>query len=113
MGFLQLVYQSGLPFPPPADHVLSEISAMTHPSWVAIRGMACSFIAMQAPVWQQGSDPWRGDGEEQESLACCSPFFSSREELDTTWLLNNNNIIALDQQVDLGRWTCYLYIYQY
>ena len=57
MGFLQLVYQSGLPFPPPVDHVLSEISAMTHPSWVAIHGMARSFIAMQAPVQQQGSDP--------------------------------------------------------
>ena len=53
MGFLELVYQSSLPFPPPVDHVLSEISTMTCPSWVAIRGMALSFIAMQAPLQQQ------------------------------------------------------------
>ena len=28
-----------------------------------------------------------GDGEEQGSLACCSPW--GREELDMTWQLNN------------------------
>ena len=30
-----------------------------------------------------------GDGDGQGSLACCSPW--GHKELDTTWLLNNNN----------------------
>ena len=30
-----------------------------------------------------------GDGEEQRSLVCCSPW--GRKELDTTGQLNNNN----------------------
>ena len=25
----------GLPFPSPVDHILSDLSTMTHPSWVA------------------------------------------------------------------------------
>ena len=32
----------------------------------------------------------QGDDEGQGSLACCSPW--GCEELDTTWLLNNNNM---------------------
>ena len=32
-----------------------------------------------------------GDGERQESLACCSPW--GREESDTTWQLNNTKQI--------------------
>ena len=28
-----------LPFPSPVDHVLSELSSMTHPSWVAPHSM--------------------------------------------------------------------------
>ena len=32
------------------DHVLSELSAMTHPSWVALRGMAHSFIELDKAV---------------------------------------------------------------
>ena len=32
MGFSQQEYWSGLPFPPPVDHVLSELFTMTHPS---------------------------------------------------------------------------------
>ena len=34
----------GLPFPPPVDHILSELSAMTLPSWVALHGMAHRFV---------------------------------------------------------------------
>ena len=34
---------SGLPFPPPVDYVLSELSAMTNPSWLALPGMTYSF----------------------------------------------------------------------
>ena len=44
MGISQLVYCSGLPFPPPVDHILSELSTVTHPSWVALHSMAHSFI---------------------------------------------------------------------
>ena len=44
MGYSWQEYWSGLPFPPSADHVLSELSTMTHPSWVAVHSMAHSFI---------------------------------------------------------------------
>ena len=36
MGFLQEEYWSGLPFPPPVDHVSSELSTMTCSSWVSL-----------------------------------------------------------------------------
>ena len=35
MGFSRQEYWSGLPFPSPVDHILSDLSTMTHPSWVA------------------------------------------------------------------------------
>ena len=50
MGFSKLEYQRGLPFPFPVDHVLSELSTMTHPSWVALQGMAHSFIELDKAV---------------------------------------------------------------
>ena len=50
MGFLRQEYWSGLPFPSPVDHVLSELSTMTHPSWVALLGMAHSFIELDKAV---------------------------------------------------------------
>ena len=40
MGFSRQEYGSGLPFPSPADHILSDLSTMTRPSWVAPQGMA-------------------------------------------------------------------------
>ena len=33
------VYWGGLPFPSPVDHALSNLSAMTHLSWVVLHGM--------------------------------------------------------------------------
>ena len=50
MGFSQQEYRSGLPFSPPVDHVLSELSTMTHPFWVALYGMAQSFIELHRPL---------------------------------------------------------------
>ncbi|KAF7247156.1 Craniofacial development protein 2 [Varanus komodoensis] len=50
MGFSWQGYWSGLPFPSPVDHVLSELSAMTCPSWVALHGMAHSFIELHKPL---------------------------------------------------------------
>ena len=40
MGFSRQEYWSGLPFPSPEDHILSDLSTMTCPSWVAPQGMA-------------------------------------------------------------------------
>ena len=40
MGFSRQEFWSGLPFPSPVDHILSDLSTMTHPSWVAPNGMA-------------------------------------------------------------------------
>ena len=34
MGFSRQEYWSGLPFPSPVDHILSDLSTMTRPSWV-------------------------------------------------------------------------------
>ena len=35
MGFLRQEYWSSLPFPSPVNHILSDLSTMTHLSWVA------------------------------------------------------------------------------
>ena len=40
----------GLPFPSSVNHVLSELSTMTHPSWVVLHGMAHSFIELDKAV---------------------------------------------------------------
>ena len=50
LRFSRQEYWSGLPFPSPVDHVLSELSTMTHPSWVALHGMAHSFIELDKAV---------------------------------------------------------------
>ena len=42
--------RSGLSFPSPVDHILSELSTMTHLSWVALLGMAHSFIELDKAV---------------------------------------------------------------
>ena len=40
MGFSRQEYWNTLSFPSPVDHVLSELSTLTHPSWVALYNMA-------------------------------------------------------------------------
>ena len=50
MGFSRQEYWSGLPFPSPVDHILSELCTMTCLSWVALHGMAHSFIELDKPV---------------------------------------------------------------
>ena len=50
MGFSRQEYWSGLPFLSPVDHILSELSTMTHLSWVALHGMAHSFIELDNAV---------------------------------------------------------------
>ena len=46
MGFSRQETWSGLPFSSPVDHVLSELSTMTRPSWVTLHSMAYSFIEL-------------------------------------------------------------------
>ena len=46
MGFSRQDYWRGFSFPSPVDHVLSELSTMTHPSRVALHGMAHSFTEL-------------------------------------------------------------------
>ena len=50
MGFSKQKYWSDLPFPSPVDHILSEVSTMICPSWVALHGMAHSFIELDKAV---------------------------------------------------------------
>ena len=50
MGFSRKEYWCDLTFPSPGDHVLSELSTMTHPSWVAPHSIAHSFIELDKAV---------------------------------------------------------------
>ena len=50
MGFSRQEYWSGLPFPSPVDHILSEPSTMTHLFWVALHSMAHSFTELDKAV---------------------------------------------------------------
>ena len=49
MGFSRQEYWSGLPFPSPVDHILSDLSTMTRLSWVAPRAWL-SFIELDKAV---------------------------------------------------------------
>ena len=50
MGFSRQEYWSGLLFPSPVDHVLLEVSIMTHLSWEALHGRPPSFIESDKAV---------------------------------------------------------------
>ena len=50
MGFSRKEYWSGLPFHSPVDYVLLELSTITHLSWVAVQGMAHSFLELDKAV---------------------------------------------------------------
>ena len=50
MGFSRQEYWSGLPFPSPVDHVLSELSSLIRPSWAALHCMSHSFIELDKAV---------------------------------------------------------------
>ena len=47
MGFSWQENWNGLPFPPPVDHISSELFTVTCPSLVTLRGMAHSFIELR------------------------------------------------------------------
>ena len=73
IGFSRQECWSGLLFPSPVDHILSELSTMTRLSWVALRSMAHSFIELDKAVvhvirlvsflWLWFSDCLPSDGE--------------------------------------------------
>ena len=50
MEFSRQEYWSGLPFPSAVDQILSELSTVTHLSWVVLHGMAHSFIELDKAV---------------------------------------------------------------
>ena len=50
MGFSRQEYWSGLLFSSPVVYILSELSATTCPSWVALQGMAHSFVELDKAV---------------------------------------------------------------
>ena len=50
MGFSRQEYWSGLLFPSPVDHILSELPTMPQPSWVALHTMTHSFIKLDKAV---------------------------------------------------------------
>ena len=49
-GVLTATIPEWFAFPPPADHVLLELSTVTHPSWLALDGMAHSVIELCKPL---------------------------------------------------------------
>ena len=50
MRFSRQEYWSGLPFPSPLDHILSELSTMTCLFWVALHSMAHCIIDLDKTV---------------------------------------------------------------
>ena len=48
--------------PPPVDHILSELSTMTCPSWVALHSMAHSFIELHKPLGRNKTVICEDDG---------------------------------------------------
>ena len=50
MGFSRQEYGGGLPLPSSLDLILSELSTMTCLSWVALHGMAQTFIELDKAV---------------------------------------------------------------
>ena len=65
----QQVCWGGLPFPPPGDHVLSELSTMTPASWAALHSMTHGFTEFCKPLCHDKAVSMKGQG----GLVCCSP----------------------------------------
>ena len=106
MGFSRQEYWSSLPFPSPVDHVLSKLSPITRPSWVALHGMAHSFIELDQAVvlvislvrfsvivvfilsafwwiWIRGL--WTGSWWWIGRLVCCCPWGHKESDMTECW----------------------------
>ena len=78
MEFSRQEHWSGLPFPSPVDHILSELFTMTHLSWVVLHSMVHSFIEIDKAVvheirlvsflWLWFSVCLPSDGEDKQLL---------------------------------------------
>ena len=85
MGFSRQAYWSGLPFPSPVDHVLSELFTMTHSSRVALLCMPHSLMELHKAVihviklcsWRTVLRvPWTARRSYQSILKEISPEYS-------------------------------------
>ena len=81
MGFSRQEYCSGLPFPSPVDRILSDLSTMTRPSWVAPHGMAQFHWVRQdcGPVIRLASFLWLW-------FQSVCPLMPSRNTCGLTWV---------------------------
>ena len=66
MGFSRQEYWSGLPFPSPVDHILSDLSTMTRPSRVALQAWL-GFMRFVTLYRRQGSrpSPWKRNAKKK------------------------------------------------
>ena len=70
MRFLRQVYWGGgLPFPS-GDHILSELSARTCASWVALHAMAHSFIDLHKPLQDNKAVIHEGESSMPSHFSC-------------------------------------------
>ena len=69
MGFLWQEYWSGLPFPPPVDCVLSELSSVTRLFWVTLHSMTRSFIELCKPLRHDGGMIHEGGWRQKKRVA--------------------------------------------
>src|SRR5574340_1269439 len=69
MGFSRQEYCSGLPSPSPVDHILSDLSTMTHPSWVAPWAWL-SFIELDKAVVLVRSEEHTSELQSPKDLVC-------------------------------------------
>ena len=60
------VYWGGLPFPPPVDHVLSELPTLSHLSWVSLHSVAHSFIELCKPLCHHTAIISKGDDKPRQ-----------------------------------------------
>ena len=67
IGFSREEYWSGLPLPSPVDHVLSELSTMTHPFWVVLHGMKDELPRLVCVQYVTGEE-WRNNPRKNEEM---------------------------------------------
>ena len=94
MWFSRQEYCSGLAFPSPVGHVLSELSTMTRLSWVALHSMVHSFIELDKAVvhvinlvsflWLWFSFCLPSDGEGKEAYGS---FLMGETDWGGNWVL--------------------------
>ena len=78
MGFLRQEYWSGLPFPTPVDHILSDLSTMTLLSWVALWAWL-GFIELDKAVVRLTSFLWVW-------FQCVCPLMPSCNTYHLSWV---------------------------